>query len=323
MGPVALIAVLLALALAVTWIASWPALALWRAVTRRRAALARWNLAVLGVPPLIGGAVAVGAAWPAGTLDLSLERWVCHCDPGGLLHLCVAHPEAAIPALPAAAFALVWFLWRPARTTLDVARRLRAARALVSGQRPSPSEVEGVQLADLGSGNAATVGLLRPVIVADRRWWRSLAPADRRIVAAHETAHLRSRDPLGHVLGRLLAGLGARSLGRSLVEGWLLWAEQRADGHAARVCGDPARVAELLVRETRAEQAIPSLVPSFGGGALEQRVEALLDDARAPVRIGSRLGLTAATALCAWVIVVAAFGYPIHVAVERLLTALS
>lgn len=321
MGTVALLSVLLALALVVTWLASWPILGIWRAVTSLRPRWSRWNLAVLSLPLFIGGMIAVGAAWPASTLELS--RWTCHCDPASLFHLCVAHPNTALPVLPLAAFALVWMLWRPARTTAEVIRRLRAARSIVRASPLEAAECSGVQLADLGTPNAFTVGLFSPMVVVDRLWWRSLAPTEQRIVAAHETAHVRCKDPLSHTVGLLLSGLCASALGDKLVTDWLAWAEQRADGHAADAIDDPAAVATLLVQQKRAERVQLSLVPSFGGGGLEKRVLAVLAGESVPRRLGSRVGLSLAIALILWTTGVTLFGYPIHIAVEHLLQALT
>jgi Zn-dependent protease with chaperone function len=178
-------------------------------------------------------------------------------------------------------------------------------------------------LADLGTPNAFTVGLLAPKVVVDRAWWRSLGATERRIVTAHETAHARCKDPLRHSIALWLAGLCPCRLGRDLVGGWLAWAERRADGYAARTVGDAAAVAALLVQQKRAEGPHPSLVPSFGGGGIEARVVAVLSGEDPVPRLGSRLGLNFAGALVLWTAVVATTGYSIHIAVEHLLRQLT
>lgn len=136
-------------------------------------------------------------------------------------------------------------------------------------------------------------------------------------MAAHEQAHARCRDPLTHVLGRLLAGLIPRQLGQPLLEGWLDQAEQRADQAAARASGDPLAVARLLLRQARQGDS-PSLVPAFAGGRLELRVRALLAAPTAPPRLTSDLGPGLALVLGA-LLLVGLFGFQIHATLEHLL----
>lgn len=315
MAAVSLILVLLALALSTAWILAWPMLGAWRWFARRHPRAQAFNVVALGAPMLAGIVLSAGAVWPSANLNMG--QWTCHCAPGdGAIHLCLAHPEGALPLLPGAVFLLVWLGWRPARVVREVVSRLWAARALVRGAWEMDARY-GVKLGPLGGDNAFCAGLLRAVVLADRRWWRSLSDQERRIVAAHEHAHARCRDPLTHTMARLLAGFSPARLTGPLLHGWLDRAEIRADQAAARAAGDPLAVADLLLQQARAS-ASPSLVPAFHGSGLQARIFALVDDDQRPPRFGSDLG-AGLPMLFAAALLVGLFGYQIHSALERLL----
>ncbi len=315
MAAMALFMVLLALALGAAWISSWPLLYLWGKVVRVAPGAARFNVLALGLPLLAGLVVAAGAVWPMDSLSLS--RWACHCTPGETVHLCLAHPGGALPLLPGAVSLLIWFGWRPARVVSDVARRLLATKRLRQGAAWDLDPRQRVFIGALGTPNAFTAGLLRTEVLVDRHWWGSLSDMERRIVAAHEQAHARCRDPLTHTVGRLLAGLVPERHGRPLLEGWLAQAEQRADLEAIRVTGDALAVAELLLEQAR-RSAAPSLVPAFTGGRVETRIRTMLQAPARPPRLSSDLTFAVPLAAMA-LLTVGLFGFQIHSALERLL----
>ena len=222
-----------------------------------------------------------------------------------------------MPLLPPAVFLLVWLGWRPVREASEVVRCLLATRRMRLGSTWRQDSHNGVLLGDLGTPNAFTAGLLRPAVLADRRWWATLTTAERRIVLAHEQSHVGCRDLLTHTTGRLLQGLVPRRLGGPLLQGWLASAEQRADAVAACDVGDPLAVAALLLRQTR-ENVSPSLVPGFTGHGLQGRIRALLADPVGPARLHSDLGLGLPLA-AASLIMAGLLGYQIHAALEQLL----
>lgn len=311
--------VLLALGLGVAWVSAWPILGFWRLVIERlgKARLARFNIALLVVPFLLGLVAAVGAIWPSeGLLG---ELWACHCAPTGAraMHLCLTHPQASLPLLPIAAFVLVWLGWRPVRVVGSVIRSVLGARALLDSARGHDGSV---RLAELGTRNAFTVGLSRPVVLADKEWWASLRPEEQRIVSEHERAHVECRDPLSYTVAQLFGGLVPQRVATPLVASWLNWAERRADECAAQEVGDPALVAQFLVRQVQISGQECSLVPSFRGGDLEARVVALLDVPKHPLRLSSDTGacLPLSAALGALVLL-ALCGFQIHGLIERLL----
>jgi Zn-dependent protease with chaperone function len=325
MSALSLAVVLLAVFLTTTWLAAWPLLGAARWWPRRghlRELIGgRWNLLLLLAPPLVGLAVALGAVWPAAGAG---PGWHCHCAQHVLpFHLCLEHPGVSLSLLPYAALLVLWLGRAPLKVVVELARRLRAARRLRTERAfVAATTAHGpVLLGELGQPNAFTLGLLRPVVIADRAWWRELPDDARAMVAAHEATHAEKRDPLAHALVLLLASLAPSRLGRPLAEAWLQFAEHRADRGAAAVVGDPLRVAELLVRAYRLPSSgEPALLPAFSGGTLELRVRALLELAGgglpvAPdVRASLGLGLLAATGIALTI------GYPIHLFVEKLLT---
>ncbi len=324
MGTLALAVMLLSLALGVAWILAWPVLGLWAWILEAsgRSSLRRYNVVVLAAPLILGLGVAVGAVWPSHSLYWG--SWTCHCTAGGVaaFHLCLVHASAALPALPLAIFWLVWLGWRPVREGASVLTRLRAARSLLAADRDHQERDGAVLLLDLGAPNAFTVGLLRPVVVADRRWWRGLSSMERRIIAAHELAHARCMDPLSHTVASLLTGLIPTRVAAPLTEGWLAWAEQRADACAAVAVGDAARVAELLLRQYR-QHGAPSLVPAFAGRGLEARVKALLSFSGEAPRLSSDVGRGLLACGAATLCLVGLLGFQIHHWLERLLLLFS
>ena len=324
MGAAALAVLLLSLVLGLAWILAWPVLGAWAWIQRttRWQGLRRFNVVALAVPLILGAGVAAGAVWPSHSLVWA--SWTCHCAPGqaNAFHLCLAHASGALPTLPVAMFWLVWLGWRPVRGGASVIRRLRAARALLRAGEDHGTRDGSMQLLDLGAPNAFTVGLLRPLAVADRRWWRGLSAEQRRMVAAHEGAHVRCMDPLSHTVALLLRGLIPARVATPLVEGWLAWAEQRADACAAQEVGDASRVATLLLQQYRQHGSV-SLVPAFGGDGLEARVTALLNFSGAAPRLTSDLGL--GLLLCGSLTLagVGLLGFQVHHLVERLLLLFS
>ena len=321
MQTAALFVVLLALALTTSWLVSWPLLGSWRLLLRKaaRPEAHAFNVLAMSMPLLVGLVLAAGAVWPAHSPG-SLPGLTCHCLPGSAvvpIHLCLTHPAGALPLLPGAIFLVVWFGWRPIKRLRDVRSRLAATRQLQRSPAWSDDPQHGVRLCDLGTDNAFTVGMLRTMVLVDRRWWRSLTATERKVVTVHEGAHARCRDPLTHAVGWLLSSLLPGSLGRPLLQGWLTRAEHRADMAAAAAVGDPLVVAELLTKQAR-RTSIPTMVPAFSSGGVQARVHFLLNAPDAAPRLGSDLAPGLGLALFALTGLSLA-GFQIHAALERLL----
>lgn len=323
MSVVSLAVVFLGIFLGVAWVAGCPLLLLGRWASRqpgpRRLLTARWNALVLLGPPLAGLVVALGAVWPAGG---AAPGWHCHCGQHSLpFHLCLVHPQVSLSLFPYAAVVVLLLGRGPLRALRALRRRLGQGRALLGGQmwQRLVTPHGPLLIGELGQPNAFTLGLLRPTVIVDRAWWRSLGSEERAMVAAHEAEHAARRDPLAHAAVLLLASFVSFRLSQPLVAGWLEFAEHRADRSAAAAAGGPLAVAEFLVRAFRRGEE-PALMPAFCGGVLEVRVLSLLELASRPlprtpdVRASVGLGLAGAAALAI------TLGYPIHLFVEKLLS---
>ncbi len=264
-----LVLVASALALVGTQAAAVPILWGWRQVSRRfspatEQSWARWYPAVLFLPLALGLLLPVGAMMAA-----------CHCAAVPGPHLCPRHPELALGWVPHAVVAWAVFGHGPLRAMARlVSGALRGGR--IGRLLPRSVPAEGLHLVDLDSPTAVTVGLFRPVVVADRGWWATLTPSDRTIVLAHEQAHVARRDLLTHAFVRALAAFLPVRLAGPLVAGWLDRAEQCADRHAANVVGDPLAVAELLIRQRRLGVA-PAGRLGLHGGSFARRIHALAE----------------------------------------------
>lgn len=323
MSALGLLVALAALAVASSWLVAVCAVGAWRiawrlaaTAPRCRAALARWVPATLAAGPVLGVATTLALVLPTGR--------DCHCALDAALHVCLTHPERAMPLAPVALVALVAFAALTVPHARGVMRRLRAGRALAGGRGPrTPSGVRSrargrFVLVDEPIGNALSLALPRARIVADRAWWRDLRPDERRVVLAHESAHLRRRDPVLLELCSALAALLPRRLAAPLLSAWREHAERQADAAAARCTGDPVAVAAVLVDlHRRARPAALGLAVQDGRG-LEGRVRALLDDSTV-LHAGADLDRRAAAVLAGVALAPVLASGHVHHAVEWLL----
>ena len=254
------------------------------------------------VPLLLGITVGAGMFWP-GMLGHVLH--LCHCDTGVVStgHGSVLHPELSGALLPWAASVLGLLLVPPARVLRSGLRRQRAIREMLP-DTPTTDEETGDRILSvpMGIANAVTVGLLRPEILVDRAWWRSLSKEDRRIVCTHEQAHKQHRDPLVLLIARVATAWLPGRRRDVLLSVLALQMETRADRAAARAADDPVAVADLLVRAHRVPTTTPAPTLAFVGAHLERRVQALVaaepteEIWRSPVQLG-----LLAVAVAVWV----------------------
>lgn len=268
MTPAALSLPIVATALFVgtSWLVAGLLLRVWLGAVARHPQLARTTPVIAVLPWLLGAAVALAAVLPG---DPHTGRVLaCHCleSMPDWLHLCPVHPEeSALLAMPAM-LALAALL--PGRIQ---ALRTVMLQPLGHGGGDHPRVVA------LGAPMATLHGWLRPTLVVDRGLWAALSPTDRDAVLAHERGHLRRNDPLVRMVlcGALV--VAPRALAARAARLWLDHAELAADAEAARQTGDPAAVAQALVRCARLGATSPALSVSWTGGSLERRVRALLD----------------------------------------------
>lgn len=135
-------------------------------------------------------------------------------------------------------------------------------------------------------------------IVVSAGMLAALAPAERRVLFAHERAHMRGRHDLHLFVHRLAAGVLPWL---DAVEADLRLASERvADAAAlAEVNGDRRLVATAIARAARAvdQHHVASPVPAFTGGAVGYRIQSLLHPvagASAPVWATGAVGFVAA-----------------------------
>lgn len=296
-----------------------------RLVAARIAALppalrARALLAWAATPATVAAALVTVALWPS--LGASLGLALDHCpEHGGHVHLCLRHLPARGPGL-AAALALAGL------GGLAIAALVHGIRAAILGHalaRAASRELSpGVGVVPSPRPFALTVGWLRPSVLVSSALVERLAPAQLEIVVAHEASHAARRDALALTCARVLALAHLPWVRRRILAGLTLASEQACDEAAAGACGDRVLVAETILAAERAAAAAGTLAvagPAFGGGVVEERVEALLAPPCdvAPSR-GLGLTLLSAAALLVLVLVALAVASPhVHHWTETLL----
>ena len=266
--------ILLAIALLTARVLAWLLLSVWKRIVSKRQQLSRWSPLVVAAPPLVGIAVAMAVHLPANPVAHAIHGPYERLDHDGWLHLSSLATAQSWP-LVAMAMAVVLVIGIPLiRRWLAVARGCLIAHRMLP---PSKGPQAVPALSDLPTPNAVVAGLLRPRIVADRQWWASLSDDDRRLVLAHEDAHLHRRDPLTLAVLLVLGAFAPAAAIAGVRTAWENYAELCADSAAATEIGDPLAVAEALLKHHRSSSLIPGFTTAWTGGRLETRVRALLD----------------------------------------------
>jgi Zn-dependent protease with chaperone function len=233
-----------------------------------------WTLTVAAVVGAISG------LWTVGLLTASLIDDVpllAVGQPPLPVHDAVS--VVAGVALASSAMRLGREAWRQRR----VRRDLREVRAL-----------PGDDLVVLPDARALAFALpgRRGRVVATDTMLRALSPGQRRVLIAHERAHLRARHPLMLALVHFAAA--ANPLLISVARAAAFLAERHADERAATAVGDRRLAATTLATAALAGAGQPPPtrplgrpLPAFGDSAVLDRVTAL----RAPARRTWRWGL--------------------------------
>jgi Zn-dependent protease with chaperone function len=142
-------------------------------------------------------------------------------------------------------------------------------------------DVPDLYLTQVPYANAMTIGTDRPVVILNSELVRVLGTEGRRVVLAHEAAHVHS----GHVLYQtalvillrlglsvarlpLLAGLPLMAIQLALLE-WFRGAELSCDRAAALVTRDPLAVCRTLMTITAGEQADELSLDAFIAQAMD------------------------------------------------------
>jgi Zn-dependent protease with chaperone function len=129
-------------------------------------------------------------------------------------------------------------------------------------------------------------------VVVSSGMLRALDPDERRVLLAHEQAHLRHR----HHRYLRVAGLSAALVPalRPLLARVRFAAERWADEDAVVAVGDRRLVARAICQAALAQDAYPTMPMAMAGLGVPARVDALLDDVTERSRL-HRVGLAAAT----------------------------
>ena len=194
------------------------------------------------------------------------------------------------PVAAAAAALLAWGLWRLAgdvRLRRDTHRRLRAAGSPRAG---------GVVVADWDAPHAVAVPGRPGHVLVTTGLLRALDGRERRVVLAHERAHLRHRHD--RLVGIAAAAAAVNPLLAPLRDTVAHQAERWADEEAAADVGDRALVARCVAKAALAAHRAPVL--ALGGTGVVERVRALgrpAPDGRATGLLGPHAVVLAMTAV--------------------------
>jgi len=236
---------------------------------------------------------------------------------GELVHpLRTASDTFVVPAAALSVGALAVCLWTLARTVVRQARAFRAATTEAAGRYTAGD----LCVIDSPHPDAYALPGRPHRIVVTTGMIRSLSPAEREALFAHERAH----NAGGHHYFLALAELAAhchpalRAAGAAI----RLAAERTADEAAAAAVGDRRLTARAIGRAALATRAArrehPSFAPRATTGPVPQRVAALLAAPRLPRRaapwIAVLLVACAAVSFCASATGVIGFHHEVEVA---------
>lgn len=128
---------------------------------------------------------------------------------------------------------------------------------------------------DIPDAFACSAGYQQQALFITRGLIDRLSYRERRIVLAHEVAHLRHRDPLRNLAFNILLLAHLPATARTLRARWRQAMEEQADDHVARQFG-PEAVAGTLIKVARLGR--PSLQGGLSamGGRVLARIERLL-----------------------------------------------
>ena len=160
----------------------------------------------------------------------------------------------------------------------SIGRQVRATRRYLAALRPSAAgfEIDGVHchLIDSSEPHAFCAGYLRPRVYLSRGAWDELDPDELRAVLAHESHHVRRRDPLRLLAARALAdALFFLPILRRSSERYAALGELAADEAAVAASGGHGPLASALLKFSESPShpaAVVALAP--------ERVDHLMGD---------------------------------------------
>ncbi|WP_329219816.1 M48 family metalloprotease [Streptomyces sp. NBC_01485] len=239
---------------------------------------------------LTASALALGGACVAalGALVLTgLLRLPAFAALGELIHpLRTPSDHLVLPAAMAATGVLTLSTWTVVRSAVRQTRAFRTARTQAE-RRPAAGDLCVV---DSPHPDAYALPGRPHRIVVTTAMLRSLGPAEREALFAHERAHNRA----GHHYFLAAAELAAHCHPalRTTRDTIRLAAERAADEAAATALGDRRLIATAIARAALAGHASPSARPDFAPaattGPVPQRVAALLEPSKGRSRARRR-----------------------------------
>ncbi|MDT8409241.1 MAG: M56 family metallopeptidase [Wenzhouxiangellaceae bacterium] len=240
---------------------------------------ARYRRALLaaGLPWLVPGVVIASVCLLAAAKPLGWIADHCVYHGPGHPHLCFEHlPAIGLNHLHAAAASLfltgiAGLLVRLIGREYRAARQVNALRALASGRRR-------LRIVEQHQPVAFAAGFSNPFVLLSRGLLAQLTALERRIVLAHEVAHLRHRDMPRNLAFEILLLLHTPASARTLRGIWKQALEEKADDRVAARYGDE-NVAATLLKAVRICRIENSATMSVVGADPLRRVRRLLSGA--------------------------------------------
>jgi Zn-dependent protease with chaperone function len=225
-----------------------------------------WAIPLLAVSAVLAPAIAK---------PLGMIAHHCVEHGPGHPHICLAHPP--IVALSAwhwlaVSFAFLWLAWSIGTHVLHrrrVLAQLRSLLAFAGGSGP-------VRTLDTSHAVALAADPGHPVILLSSELRRRLQPRQRRIVLAHEVAHLRHGDLFFSRLIDALSVLHFSPIHGNLRAAWRQAMEEHADDVVAARFGRED-VAQALIEVARMPALSAGSALRATGGNTVRRIERLLD----------------------------------------------
>lgn len=252
-------------------------------------ALTPWLVPITTLAAIIG----LAASKPLG---LVTDHCVYH-GPGHP-HLCLGHlPEIPLGVLHLATFSgvcavLLVFLLRHVVRHRQVALRLRSMRTLSRG-------CGRLRRLDSPRPLALAANPRDPFVLMSRGLLERLSRRERRVVLAHEVAHVRRNDLVRNLVFEILLLAHFRHVADRLRRAWRQAMEERADDGVAARFGSET-VARTLVRVIQASRLERTSALSISGADPLRRVERLLQPApKMPGSLGFEVGFAGALVLFA------------------------
>lgn len=266
-------------------------------------ALLPWAIPLLAVSAVLAPAIAK---------PLGMIAHHCVAHGSGHPHICLEHPPV-VALSPwhwlAVALAILWQSWRIGTHILHRRRVQAQLRPLLAFAHGSGR----VRTLDTRHVVALAANPGHPVILLSSGLRRHLQPRQRRIVLAHEVAHLRHGDLSVSRLIDALSVLHTGPVGRNLRALWGQAIEEHADDVVAARFGRKD-VAQALIQVARLPALDAGSALRATGGNTVRRIERLLDapsETRGPAVFAAGY---AGTMLGSWAVLVWA-----HHAIESLL----